>query len=91
MPAHTVTDHDATSPLGSRTVNVTMRLAPGASVPSWTRMAAGVALVMVLSLQLGAGAMFRYAYLMDASGLPLVGGLVALMIGGGRGKVKSRK
>ena len=37
---------------------------------------------MVLSLQLGAGAMFRYAYLMDASGLPLVGALLALMIGG---------
>ncbi len=35
----------------------------------WTRMAAAVALVMVLSLQLGAGSMFRYAYLMDASGL----------------------
>jgi uncharacterized membrane protein YphA (DoxX/SURF4 family) len=50
----------------------------------WTRMAAAVALVMVVSLQLGAGAMFRYAYLMDASGLPLVGGLVALIVGGGR-------
>jgi uncharacterized membrane protein YphA (DoxX/SURF4 family) len=48
----------------------------------WTRMAAFVSLVMVLSLQLGAGSMFRYAYLMDASGLPLVGGLMALVIGG---------
>ena len=56
----------------------------------WTRMAAAVALVIVLSLQLGAGSMFRYAYLMDASGLPLVGGLVALMIGGGR-KEKGRR
>ena len=48
----------------------------------WTRMAAAVSLVVVLSLQLGAGAMFRYAYLVDASGLPLVGGLLALVIGG---------
>lgn len=48
----------------------------------WTRMAALLSLVAVLSLQFGAGSMFRYAYLMDASGLPLVGGLVALVIGG---------
>ena len=36
----------------------------------WTRIAAAMSLVVVLSLQLGAGSMFRYAYLMDASGLP---------------------
>jgi uncharacterized membrane protein YphA (DoxX/SURF4 family) len=48
----------------------------------WTRIAAAVSLVIVLSLQFGAGAMFRYAYLTDASGLPLVGGLLALLIGG---------
>lgn len=56
----------------------------------WTRMAALMSLVIVLSLQLGAGSMFRYAYLMDASGLPLAGGLLALMIGGDRGNVKRR-
>jgi uncharacterized membrane protein YphA (DoxX/SURF4 family) len=56
----------------------------------WTRMAAAMSLVVILSLQLGAGAMFRYAYLMDASGLPLVGGLLALMIGGERRNVKRR-
>lgn len=54
----------------------------------WTRIAAAVSLVMVISLQLGAGSMFRYAYLMDASGLPLVGGLLALMVGGERKKEK---
>ena len=48
----------------------------------WTRIAAAVSLVVVLSLQFAAGAMFRYAYLMDASGLPLVGALLALIIGG---------
>src|SRR5688500_1165678 len=48
----------------------------------WTRMAALLSLVVIVSLQLGAGSMFRYAYLSDASGLPLVGSLLALMIGG---------
>jgi uncharacterized membrane protein YphA (DoxX/SURF4 family) len=56
----------------------------------WTRIAAAVSLVVLLSLQLGAGAMFRYAYLMDAGGLPLVGGLLALIVGGERGKEKRR-
>ena len=56
----------------------------------WTRIAAAVSLVVVLSLQLGAGSMFRYAYLMDASGLPLVGALLALMIGGERRKEKRK-
>ncbi|HUP40858.1 MAG TPA: DoxX family membrane protein [Vicinamibacterales bacterium] len=54
----------------------------------WTRMAAFVCLVVVVSLQFGAGSMFRYAYLMDASGLPLIGALVALMIGGGTRRVR---
>ena len=56
----------------------------------WTRMAAFVCLVTVLSLQFGAGSMFRYAYLTDASGLPLLGALLALLIGGDRGKEKRR-
>jgi uncharacterized membrane protein YphA (DoxX/SURF4 family) len=56
----------------------------------WTRMAALLSLVVILSLQLGAGSMFRYAYLSDASGLPLLGALLALLIGGDRGNVKRR-
>ena len=56
----------------------------------WTRVAAFGCLVVILSLQLGAGVMFRYAYLMDASGLPLVGSLLALMIGGDRTNEKRR-
>ena len=54
----------------------------------WTRIAAALSLVVVLSLQLGAGAMFRYAYLIDASGLPVVGGLLAVMIGGEARRVR---
>jgi uncharacterized membrane protein YphA (DoxX/SURF4 family) len=57
----------------------------------WTRIAAAVSLVVVLSLQIAAGSMFRYAYLMDASGLPLVGGLLALMIGGETRRNEKRK
>src|SRR5688572_6457009 len=56
----------------------------------WARIAAAVSLVVVVSLQLAAGSMFRYSYVMDASGLPLVGGLLALMIGGERRKEKRR-
>ena len=63
-------------PLGTMTSGVALALG------LWTRIAAAISLVLVLSLQLGAGSMFRYAYLMDASGLPLVGGLLALIVGG---------
>lgn len=57
----------------------------------WTRIAAAVSLVLVLSLQFGAGAMFRYDYLADASGLPLLGALLALTIGGERRHEKRKR
>ena len=57
----------------------------------WTRIAAAISLVVVLSLQLGAGSMLRFSYLMDASGLPLVGGLLALVIGGEARRKDKRK
>ena len=57
----------------------------------WTRIAGAVSLVVVLSLQLAAGAMFRYAYLTDASGLPLVGALLALIIGGEARRVQKSR
>jgi uncharacterized membrane protein YphA (DoxX/SURF4 family) len=56
----------------------------------WTRIAASLALVVVLSLQLGAGSMFKLTYLMDGGGLPVVGGLLALIIGGERRKDKRK-
>ncbi|MEO5741962.1 MAG: hypothetical protein ABIS29_15350 [Vicinamibacterales bacterium] len=61
------------------------------TVGFWARIAAAVSLVVVLSLQMAAGSMFRYAYLMDASGLPLVGGLLALIIGGEKEKGRPKK
>ena len=50
----------------------------------WTRMAAAVSLLMVLSFQVAAGSMFRYTYLTDVNGLPLAGALLGLVIGGGK-------
>jgi uncharacterized membrane protein YphA (DoxX/SURF4 family) len=57
----------------------------------WTRISAAMLLLIVLGLQLGAASMFRLAYLGDASGLPLVGGLVALVVGGEPGNDKRRR
>ena len=50
----------------------------------WTRLAAGLAFLMVVNFQLAAGAMFHYTYLSDATGLPFLGALMALTIGGAR-------
>jgi uncharacterized membrane protein YphA (DoxX/SURF4 family) len=57
----------------------------------WTRLAAIVAFVIVLNVQFAAGAMFHYAYLTEARGLPVLGSLLALAIGGGRLPLSLRK
>jgi uncharacterized membrane protein YphA (DoxX/SURF4 family) len=54
------------------------------AVGFWTRLAASLCLVMVLNVQLAAAAMFKYSYLADAAGLPLVGALLGLIIGGAK-------
>lgn len=77
------------APVFARTVPLSAMLGGLAlALGFWTRMAALISLVAVLSLQLGAGSMFRYTYLMDASGLPLVGGLLALIVGGEARRVR---
>jgi len=50
----------------------------------WTRLAAGLALVMVLNYHVASGSMFRYTYLSDGYGLLAVGALLGLTLGGGR-------
>ena len=50
----------------------------------WTRLVAGAMFLMILNFQVAAGAMFTYAYLTDANGLPLLGSLLGLVLGGGR-------
>ena len=47
----------------------------------WTRLAAGLALVMVLNFHFASDVLFHYAYLTNGFGLPVVGGLLALTLG----------
>ena len=48
------------------------------------RLAAVVGLVMVLNFHFGMGVLLRYSYLWNAYGPPVLGGLLALAIGGAR-------
>lgn len=48
----------------------------------WTRLAALVALLMVLNFHFASSAIFKYSFLTSGYGLPVVGCLVALAIGG---------
>ena len=50
----------------------------------WTRLVAGLLFLMILNFQVAAGAMFSFAYLTDAKGLPLLGSLLGLALGGAR-------
>jgi uncharacterized membrane protein YphA (DoxX/SURF4 family) len=48
------------------------------------RLAATLALLMVINFHVAADVMFRYDYLINAYGLPVLGGLLALAVGGTR-------
>lgn len=48
------------------------------------RLAAALALLMVINFHIAADVMFRYDYLINAYGPPVLGGLLALAIGGVR-------
>lgn len=48
----------------------------------YTRVAATLGLLMILNFHVASGVIFRYAYLTNGFGLPVVGGLLALAIGG---------
>jgi uncharacterized membrane protein YphA (DoxX/SURF4 family) len=50
----------------------------------WTRLAAVAAFLMVLNFHLASGAIFQYRFLTNGFGLPVLGGLLALAIGGSR-------
>ncbi len=50
---------------------------------AYTRVAALLAMVMVLNFHFASGALFKYSFLTNGYGLPVVGGLLALAIGGG--------
>jgi uncharacterized membrane protein YphA (DoxX/SURF4 family) len=61
------------------------------AVGFWTRLVAGAMFLMILNYQLAAGAMFSSAYLTNANGLPLLGSLLGLVLGGGRLPLSARK
>ncbi len=48
------------------------------------RLAAGVALLMVLNFHFASGVIFQWSYLTNGYGLPVVGSLAALALGGRR-------
>lgn len=48
----------------------------------WTPLAAFLAFVMVMNIHVASGLIFRYAFLTNGYGLPVVGGTLALAIGG---------
>jgi uncharacterized membrane protein YphA (DoxX/SURF4 family) len=72
-------------PLFARLVPIAA-LATGAALilGLWTRLAASIALVMVLNVHFVAGHFLQWEFLRDGTGLPLLGALLALAIGGVR-------
>jgi uncharacterized membrane protein YphA (DoxX/SURF4 family) len=50
----------------------------------WTPVAAFIALFMALSFHVAGGTLFRYSFLSNGYGLPVIGSMLALMIGGTR-------
>ena len=49
----------------------------------WVRLAAALALLMVLNFHVATGELFTREFLLDGAGLPLLGALLALAIAGG--------
>ena len=50
----------------------------------WTRLAAALALLMVLNFHFATGEIFSREFLLDGAGPPVLGALLALAIGGGK-------
>ena len=50
----------------------------------WTRIAAGLSLIVILSIHVADGSIFRYHYLTDPGRVTLVAALLGLMAGGAR-------
>jgi uncharacterized membrane protein YphA (DoxX/SURF4 family) len=72
-------------PLFARMVPVVEFLAGAALVLGvWTRLAAAVALLTVANVHAARGVIFDPEFLIDGTGFPVLGGLLALAIGGSR-------
>jgi uncharacterized membrane protein YphA (DoxX/SURF4 family) len=73
------------TPVFARLVPVAeMALGPALILGFQTRLAAALALIMVLNFHFASDVLFHYSYLTNAYGLPVLGGLLALAIGGSR-------
>jgi uncharacterized membrane protein YphA (DoxX/SURF4 family) len=72
------------APVFARVV-VIAELAAGTALILGTRvrLAAALTFLMVFNFHFAADLIFRYSYLINAYGLPILGGLLALAIGGG--------
>jgi uncharacterized membrane protein YphA (DoxX/SURF4 family) len=57
----------------------------------WTSLAAVVAFFMVLNFAVASGYIFKYSYLTNGYGLPVLGGTLALALGGVRLPLSLRK
>ena len=68
-------------------------LATGVSflLGAYTRYAAIAALLMVLNIHFASGALFQYRFLTNGYGLPVLGGLLALALGGAALPLSLRK
>lgn len=72
-------------PLGELAVGVAL------VVGGYTRLAATLALLMVLNFHFASGIMFTYGYLTNGYGPPVLGGLFALALGGASLPLSLRK
>ena len=57
----------------------------------WTPLAAFVAFFMALNFQIAGGVIFKYSFLTNGYGLPVLGSTLALVLSGSRGKTKTLK
>jgi uncharacterized membrane protein YphA (DoxX/SURF4 family) len=51
---------------------------------AWTRLVAALFLLMILNFHFASGQLFQYGYLTNGYGLPVLGSLLALAVGGAR-------
>jgi thiosulfate dehydrogenase [quinone] large subunit len=72
-------------PLGELAVGVAFLLG------GYTRLAATLGLLMILNFHFASGIVFTYGYLTNGYGLPVIGGLLALALGGASLPLSLRK
>jgi uncharacterized membrane protein YphA (DoxX/SURF4 family) len=97
-PANSIT-HAYLSKVAIPGVAVFARLVPLGEIASglamiagvWTPLFAFIAFFMALNFHIGSGALFKYSFLTNGYGLPVLGGTLALALaGGGRRATKLR-